>query len=210
MNELFILYTILIVVCLILLFFSYKYTIENKILKLKEWSLIFIGMLLLTIFSITFNTGKSVNDKLDIVIESPSELISTFNKDTTISDEKLYKYLLRTRVNNPEVVLCQAKIESNDYTSPLFRRASNLIGMKIPSQRMTTGGEESGEYQKYPNGWKECITDYIIYSLQMNLDKLTQEEYITFLSTGKYAKDSNYADKIRKKLKSIDFNKLKK
>lgn len=209
MSQIFIYYTVSIILSLVVLFLLFKFTVEKKVLKYKEWGLIGVGVVILTIFSGLFDSTIKINDKLGVTFETPSEFISTFKKDTTISDEKLYKYLLRTRVNNPEIVLCQAKIESNNYTSPLFLRASNLIGMKVPSQRMTTGGEESGEYQDYPNGWKECITDYIIYSLQMNLDKLSQDEYINFLSTGKYAKDPQYANKIKKKLKEIDFNKLK-
>jgi len=63
MNQLFILYTVSIIVVVSLLFFSYKFTFEKKILKWKEWGLIGIGMVLLTIFTVTYNNDESVNNK---------------------------------------------------------------------------------------------------------------------------------------------------
>ena len=208
MNSLFLVFIALCVLTVSVLYILGYFTFLNKKIGVTNWLFILIGILLLTNFLVLISKGLEVNNKLNLVIKAPNEFVSTIKRDSTISDAKLYQYLLKTRVGNPEIIFCQAKHESSSYTSPLFLRASNLFGMKISGSRVCVGGAESGEFQKYDGGWKESVTDYIIYGFENNLNNLNQTEYIKFLSSGVYGKDPQYSNKILKMLKETNFKKL--
>jgi len=207
MNNLLVIFTVLSVLTVSVLYILGYFTFLNKKISWQNWGFITIGVLLLADFILLIGKGVEVNEKLNLSIKAPNEFVSTIKKDSTISDAKLYQYLLKTRVGNPEVIFCQAKHESSSYSSPLYLRANNLFGMKISNSRVCVGGAESGEFQKYSN-WKESVTDYIIYGFENELNTLTQAEYIKFLSTGVYGRDPQYANKISKMLKEINFKKL--
>jgi flagellum-specific peptidoglycan hydrolase FlgJ len=110
------------------------------------------------------------------------------------------------RANFPKVILCQAKIESDDYSSTLFKRNNNLFGMKTSTNRVTTSGEGRAGYKSYLN-WRESVTDMALWQLSHKIDKMSQDDYINFL--GKiYAEDPKYSSKIRAMLSKINFKQL--
>jgi len=207
MNNLFIVFTVLCVLTVSVLYILGYFTFLVKKISLTNWLFIGLGVLLLSNFILLIGKASEVNEKLNLVIKAPKEFLTTIKKDSTISDAKLYQYLLKTRVGNPEIIFCQAKHESSSYSSPLYLRANNLFGMKISNSRVCVGGAESGEFQKYSN-WKESVTDYIIYGFENNLNTLSQAEYLRFLSTGVYGSDPQYTNKISKMIKETDFKKL--
>ena len=209
MNVLFITYTVMCCISLCILLSLLYLTFIKKMINKKMWGFISLGVVLLLNFSFLYNKGTEVNEKLSLEIKAPNNFITTMKNDNSINDGIFYKYLLKTRVKNPKIIFCQGKHESSSYSSPLYNRARNLFGMKVSEKRVCVGGEESGEYQSYTD-WKQSITDYIIYGYENNLDKLTEDEYIKFLSTGVYGRDPLYSTKIRKMLNSIDFEKLSK
>ena len=209
MNTLLLTYTFQIVAILIIIGTMFYLGLIEKTLKGRDLSNMSIGALILIICLATIYTGKGISDKLSNTEKPQKEFYSMIGiqDSSKISDEKLYKYLLASRTKHAKIIFAQGKHESNAYTSPLYKRANNLFGMKISTQRATCGFEESGEYQKYSN-WKLSVTDYIIYSLERGTDNLSDEEYLNFLGTGRYATDPKYKTKIEKMIKNTDFNKL--
>jgi len=209
MNQLFIFYTVAVIVCISVLFFAYKFTFEKKVLNWKEWGFIGIGMVLLTIGTLSFNAGVQVNDKLSMKMNLPSEVVSTLEQpgDTTVTAKRLYNFLLDMRAPFPEVMTCQALHESTSFTSPLYRRQSNMFGMKSSYERPSVG-DNNKVYQDYKGDWQKSVVDYVLWVLKNRVDQLSQTDYIDYLGK-RYAEDPLYKDKIRKMLKEIDFNKLK-
>lgn len=208
MTTIFIIYTLLVIFTVATIYLAYKYTIEKKVLKLREWGLIACGVVGITILTNFVEIGTKVNNKLKTEFKVPKDFYSDYDavNDSTLDDATLYNHMLLMRISHPKVMFCQAKIESANYTSDLFKRNSNLFGMKKSSKRVTTAGYGRGDYKWYPN-WRESVTDYAFWQLEHNADKMTQDEYIKFL--GKiYAEDPKYTTKIREMIKKIDFNKL--
>lgn len=208
MTTIFITYTLLVILAVAALYFAYKYTVEKKVLKWREWGLIACGVVGITIMTAFVEVGFKVNNKLKTEFKVPKDFYSNYDVvgDSTLDDATLYNHLLLMRVSHPKVMFCQAKIESANYTSDLFKRNSNMFGMKKSTNRVTTAGDGRGEYKWYPN-WRESVTDYAFWQLTHNADKMTQDEYIKFL--GKiYAEDPKYTSKVRELIKKIDFEKL--
>lgn len=206
MSTLFIIYSILLVVTIASIYFLTTYSIK-KVLGLREWSFIVIGVIFVTLISQTIEKGIVVNDKLSVEFKVPKDLYTNVEEpDSILTDKILYNHLLDMRVPHSKVVLCQAKIESASYGSVLFKRQYNLFGMKIPNIRPTSGSGGKAGYQSY-NNWRESVTDYVLWQFSHKVDKLSHDEYLTYL--GKiYAEDPNYVTKIRKMLKDINFKSL--
>jgi len=210
MNITFILYTLLLVLCIALVVASVRYTFFKKILKLRDWLLIFSGMITLTITVFACQVGSEVNSKMSVEFKVPKDFISNveYVTDSVIDDATLYNHLLLMKVSFPKVILCQAKIESSQYSSDLFKRNNNLFGMKKSANRVTTASDDNGRagYKWYPS-WRESVTDYALWQLSHHVDKMSQDQYIAYL--GKiYAEDPKYTTKIKAMIKQIDFKKL--
>lgn len=144
-----------------------------------------------------------------IDIKVPKEIYSQieYEEDSVLTDQMLYNYLLDMRAKHPKIILCQAKIESANYKSVLFKRQHNIFGMKVPMVRTTSGYGGKAGYQNY-NNWRESAIDYIFWQHSNGADKLKQDDYLAYL--GKvYAEDPEYVNKIKKMLTEIDFKKLK-
>lgn len=208
MNTLFITYTILCLISISALFVLGYFTFINKKILKKDWFFIAIGLVLFETFSLFYTKGVETNNKLKTEFKVPKDFYSDseYESDSLLTDGILYTYLVEMRVPHAKIVLCQAKIESAQYSSVLFKRQNNLFGMKIPTNRATSGSDGKAGYQAY-NNWKSSATDYILWQYSHNVDKLSQEDYLKYL--GKiYAEDPKYVAKIKKMLKEIDFDKL--
>jgi uncharacterized FlgJ-related protein len=124
------------------------------------------------------------------------------------------KELNRTNIYCPDVVLAQVRLESGNFTSLLFKRTNNMIGMRYPFKRTTTAAgiyipsldtviigtqKELKKYSRTLNyavykRWRDCIADYKLWQEgNFNINR----HYISFLGNV-YAKDSLYMDKLRR------------
>ena len=209
MNTLFLVYSMWLILAILAIGCSLYFSIVKPIITRRDVLFLGIGVFLLVNSIGLGNSGREINEKLSNRVEGVSVFSSIINnKDSDkITDSKLYQYLLKTRTPHAKIIFAQGKHESNSYTSPLYKRANNIFGMGVPNSRATCGDEESGEYQTYKT-WKLSVTDYIIYALSLGIDKLSDEEYLQFLGTGRYAKDPDYKAKITKMINSTDFKKL--
>ena len=122
--------------------------------------------------------------------------------------------LNRINIYCPNVVLAQVRLESGNFTSSLFKRTNNIIGMRYPFKRSTTAAgiyipsmdtvifgtqKELKKYARTMNyavykNWRDCISDYKKWQ-ESNFN--FNRHYISFLGNV-YAKDSLYMDKLRK------------
>lgn len=209
MNTLLICFIALIIVCVTIVFFGYKFTFEKKFLNLKEWSMIGVGLLLMTLCYFTYDTGNKVNSKMNVVVNIPREFISEHDSvsDLRLNDTILFNYLINMKVNNPEIILVQAKIESANYKSGLFNSNFNLFGMKTSVNRQTLNSGSKGQYQSYGK-WQDSVVDYVLWMNHNGLDKFDQNGYLAYLGKH-YAEDPNYVTKLRSELKRINFENLK-
>ena len=136
------------------------------------------------------------NNKIELIITKDSTLTkdSTFKvkvkkstiKDTKVSllpltEKNLKKELIRQGVSHPNIVLAQAKLESNLGKSEVAKRTNNLFGLR-----------KGKRYRRFSH-WTKCITAY------KNLVQSRYEggSYYAFLDKIGYAEDPNYTSKLR-------------
>lgn len=192
-----IIYTIALLVSIAIIYISILY-----VRKLENKFIFYISVLLTSSFILAASTVFTQSDKIidatKVSIVVPNGFYSDIQYDSInnpISDEILYNYLKTMRVPHADIIVAQAHLESQNFTSNLFKRQNNFLGMKIPSKRISTTGQGKGEYKDYTN-WQECTTDYIFWMHHHQAHKLNREEYFNLL--GKiYAEDPEYVEKLK-------------
>ena len=201
--------TLFILLLVSISFSFYVYKLSTHLYKTFDKSTFIISFLtcvhvivITTLIAIGVNSGSEIIAKMDAPIKISTELTSKENtQDSTINDSILYKYLSDMRVPHRKIVFAQAKLESNNYQSELFKSNFNLFGMKVATIRVSNTDNENKGYQAYCN-WRESVTDYVLWQFENNVDKLSDEEYLYYLSK-KYAEDPQYIEKIKKLTKNL-------
>lgn len=136
------------------------------------------------------------NNKIELIITKDSTLTkdSTFKvkvkkstiKNTKVSllpltEKNLKKELIRQGVSHPNIVLAQAKLESNLGKSEVAKRTNNLFGLR-----------NGKRYRRFSH-WTECVTAY----KNLIQSKYEGGNYYAFLDKIGYAEDPSYTSKLR-------------
>lgn len=122
-----------------------------------------------------------------------------FTEISTLNDTILYYALLHYEVKHPTAVLAQAKLESANFQSSLFKRHNNFLGLYNSRKR---------EYFKFKH-WIECLLKYKQCFQSRSLNYSTDEEYINYLLEIGYATDPLYKDKIMRIINNLEYGKEK-
>jgi len=173
----------------------YKYRKEDMSLTYvgnKIMSLIFI--LIFFVGIVSFLGGKAHSKTVYITEEGQSYIISQ-EKDT-FTEQKLYEYLVELNVKHPEIVIAQARLETGNYSSEVFRQNNNLFGMKEARIRISTNQGTNLGHAVYEN-WKQCVLDYAFYQATYLSDLKKEKDYLNYLDRS-YAEDPNYINKVQK------------
>lgn len=109
-------------------------------------------------------------------------------------EEQIEETIYKMNFKYPHIVLAQAKLESSNFNSTIFKENNNLFGMKQARTRPTTAIGTERSHAVY-NDWKDSIIDYALYS-QTYLSGKTEVEYYAYLSRN-YAEDPSYVDKLK-------------
>ena len=133
------------------------------------------------------------------IVKEPSvkniNITTNYERDTSFSEIEFVHYIEQLNVKYPEIVYAQAKLESGNFNSPLFKLNNNLFGMGVIKNRPTTSlGARYGF--AYFNTWKDSVLDYVIYQCLYLKDK-SYQEYLHYLDTT-YAEDEENVNKITK------------
>lgn len=95
--------------------------------------------------------------------------------------EQVRDYIYRIGVPHPEIVYAQARLETGNFKSRLYKQHNNLFGIK-----------HKGKYARYGH-WKESVRDY-----KRSISKRYQKGcYYAFLRKIGYASDPQYTAKVR-------------
>jgi hypothetical protein len=160
----------------------YKMIKFNLIISISILLLI-IGVTGLCIWLVSYN-----NPVKTVIINT------NYEQDTTFSEIELVHYLEILNVKYPDIVYAQARLESGNFNSPVFKLNNNLFGMKIIDNRPTTSiGSRYGF--AYFKTWRDSVLDYVIYQC-LYLNNKSYEEYLYYLDNV-YAEDPNYINKIK-------------
>ena len=136
-----------------------------------------------------------INDVRFMTQETKEIVIKEANKENEFTPEKLKAYVLELNIRFPHIVYAQARLETGNFSSSIFKENNNLFGMKVATKRPTTNkGEENGH--AYYENWKESVVDYAFYQAQYLSDIKTESEYFEYLR-GSYAENPTYVEKLK-------------
>jgi uncharacterized FlgJ-related protein len=140
-------------------------------------------------------------DKIIKLTPQEKELILINVQDTslTFSEEKLISLMNELNIKFPHIVLAQAKVESGNYTSKIFRENHNLFGMKEARVRIHTAQGTQFNHAYY-NTWRESVYDYAFYQCRYLSNINTEDEYLSYLGQS-YAEATNYVSILKTMIK---------
>lgn len=111
-----------------------------------------------------------------------------------INDSILYKFLIDNEAWYPDILFKQAKLESGNYTSNIYKNSNNLYGMKKVGKRQTTQTSTYNGYGVY-NNWCLSVLDRMLWDMfYFKNEKPNKEAYLKAMSI--YAEDTLYRTKI--------------
>lgn len=153
---------------------------------MKQWIiniLLFIMLIGLGIYvCLDHNTSECSSNEYKsqsyIKLEQPEFLTQE------LSDSVLLEALVYYEINEPSIVLAQAKLESGNYKSKLCKEKNNIFGLYNSKIR---------EYYSF-NHWSDCI---LAYKNMIEYKQKDGENYYHFLVRIGYAEDSLYISKVK-------------
>ena len=144
---------------------------------------------ILTIFGLNINSNKRIETL------SPEEKLIILREANSFSEQKLIESIKELNFRFPHIVLAQAKLESSNFSSPIFLENNNLFGMKEAKVRANLAIGTKRSHAFYKN-WKDSLLDYALY-YSTYLSKIrTESEYFEYLNQS-YAQDPNYVVKLK-------------
>lgn len=78
------------------------------------------------------------------------------------SEPALLAFMKKLKIKYPETVLSQARLETGNFTSEIFKENHNLFGMKVAEKRPTAAIGENRGHAQYRN-WKDSVVDYALF-----------------------------------------------
>ena len=99
------------------------------------------------------------------------------------TQEQVLREIKRQGIPHPKIVLAQARLETGNFSSRLYRANNNLFGMKSGKR-----------YAKYSH-WRESVKDY---KERISSRYNGKENYYRFLVRIKYAEEKTYIQKVKK------------
>ena len=165
-----------------------------------EYKKVKVGYIILILAVVTFlnllTTPVVVKKYMESDFYEPNTLVINVN-DTTknFSEEKLIELLKTLNVKYPHIVLAQAKIESANYTSKIFKENHNLFGMKEARVRINTANGTQYNHAYYSN-WRESVYDYAFYQCRYLGRVNSEQEYYNYLDQS-YAEAPNYVQSLK-------------
>lgn len=176
----------------------------------KSWLLITVGLIGLLTGLISLLTYHNINNVKYISAETKSIILKENDKLNEFNPKRLKAYILELNIRFPHIVYAQARLESGNFNSNIFRTNNNLYGMRIATKRPSTNkGEENG-FAYYEN-WKESVVDYAMFSAAYLNNIKTETEYFEYLKNNYDSENPNYVSQLKEIIKEDEelFGKLK-
>lgn len=120
------------------------------------------------------------------------EVEITIARDTTEQD--VFTLIDKYPFKFPDIVKAQARLESSNFKSEVFKHNNNPFGMKMPGQRITTAKHVNLKHASYAS-LEEAIVDRLLYESKY-MYNLNREQYYSFLDR-LYAEGDNYSKKLK-------------
>jgi hypothetical protein len=116
-----------------------------------------------------------------------------------INEENLKKEINRLNFKYPHIILAQAKLESGNFSSNIFKENHNLFGLKVAKLRCTTALGENLNHSIYKN-WQSSVQDRAMWEIQNCKNIHSEEEYYQLLDA-MYSETNDYSQMLKKLIK---------
>lgn len=120
-------------------------------------------------------------------------------------EEKLIQMLKDLNIKYPHIVLAQARLESGNFKSAVFKENNNLFGMKEARVRVNTAKGTSLNHAYYET-WQESVYDYAFYQCRYMSGVSSETEYYNALDASYAIPGGKYSQALKK---VIETNNLK-
>jgi hypothetical protein len=173
------------------------YTYDKNHLQFKKLSLrtyLYLSLTILSMITIGFFGGFIVRDMNPPSMYEGQIFVINENKDD-FTEEKFINLLKELNVKYPHIVLAQAKLESNNFTSKIFRENHNLFGMKQARMRVNTADGTQYNHAYYES-WRASVLDYAFYQCRYLGGIQSEDAYYQYLGQA-YAEDGSYVAKLK-------------
>jgi uncharacterized FlgJ-related protein len=116
--------------------------------------------------------------------------------DNDFSEAALLAYMKKLKIKYPETVLSQARLETGNFQSAIFKENHNLFGMKLAEIRPTSAVGINRGHAKYRN-WRESVIDYALLQSYIiaKLPSVNNKEYRSYIQKF-YSETSDYLARI--------------
>jgi len=159
-----------------------------------------IGTYVVGCFIVLFTLGWMSGTNNYVVKYFTNEVTDTLTiHGTPFSEDGLIELLKNCHIKYPHVVFAQAKLESSNFSSRIFRQNHNMFGMRKARQRITAAQSEKDTYAYYRD-WIDCVYDYAMYQGSVMCNINNEAEYFAKLGE-RYAEDSLYVPKLKQIIK---------
>ena len=154
-----------------------------------------ISMAFITVaLFLSFISGRYAKFKSIDKLERELLILNIQEEKNQFTEEKLISEIKRLNIRFPYIVMAQAKLESNNFSSSIFTESHNMFGMKEATSRINLAeGTERGH--AYYNDWRESILDYAFWEATYGSKCRNEDEYFQLLSN--YAEDNTYSSKLK-------------
>lgn len=168
-----------------------KALVRNDVKTQKYFYYLIIISLLYMMMYLAFNMKNdfAVTKSADTVKE---EVVNSETVGSDFSEEALISFMKKLKIKYPETVLAQAKLETGNFTSAIFKENHNLFGMKVAEKRPTSAIGVNRGHAQYKN-WKDSVIDYALLQSYIiaKLPNLTSKEYRSYIQKF-YSETSDY------------------
>jgi hypothetical protein len=164
-----------------------SFSVFGKIITIVTAVSIILGS---TSLYVGYNLGR--NTLISLTDEEKLIIIQEYNK---FNEDKLIDKLKELNVNFPYIALAQAKLETGNYTSKIFRESNNLFGMKEAKSRITTAKGTQFNHAYYES-WTESVYDFAFHQCRYLPNIKNEEQYFQYLGQN-YAEDPNYINRLK-------------
>ena len=148
-------------------------------------------LLLIAVFSFMgVNTAEPVTEYI-----TETETILLIPEIDPFTEEKLIEEIKRLNFKYPHIVLAQAKLETGNFTSRIFKENHNLFGMKEARVRLNLA--EGTQYSHaYYNDWEDSLMDYALWYASY-ARKCKNEKQLYKLLDKQYAEATYYVETLQ-------------
>ena len=128
-----------------------------------------------------------------------TEEILIIKTNNEFNEQRLIEKIKELNLPYPHITLAQAKLETGDYTSKIFKENHNLFGMKEARVRVNLAKGTQFSHAYY-NTWEESVLDYALW-YSSYARKCKSENELFQLLDNQYAEASYYVQSLKQIIK---------